>query len=248
MRDGDGCVEYLTKPRSCTATDHPPAPGKDRGSLKGGCVACAAADDLGFGLGEVDHRGRLGAAVTRVDHGVHGVLELLGDLPALGHGLVLAGQQQGARDQGLAEFGQQRLGHHVLWDPHADGLLPGVLQDPRRLLGRGQDEGVTARSRRLDRPEHRIGNEYELAQLGEILAQQGEVVPVAEAADRPDPGHPVPVAELAPERVAGIRRVRDHAAVPHDVGDLDDRAPLRVVRMDVEVPGHATSLGVSPAP
>jgi len=33
------------------------------------------------------------------------VLELLGDLPALGHGLVLAGQQQGARDQRLAELG-----------------------------------------------------------------------------------------------------------------------------------------------
>src|SRR5207237_4173982 len=86
-------------------------------------------------------------------------------------------------------------------------------------------------------------NEDELAQLGEVLAQQGEVVPVAEAADRPDPGHAVPVAELAPERVAGVRRVRDHAALPHDVGGLDDRAPLRVVRMDVEVPGHAMSLG-----
>src|SRR5437588_4968311 len=131
-------------------------------------------------------------------------------------------------------------------DPHPDGLLPGVLQDPRRLLGRGQDERVTARGRRLDRPEYRVGNEYELAQLGEVLAQQGEVMLVAEAADRPDPGHAVPVAELAPERVAGIRGVRDHAALPHDVGDLDDRAPLRVVRMDVEVPGHATSLGVSP--
>src|ERR1700758_673749 len=71
-------------------------------------------------------------------------------------------------------------------------------------------------------------------------------MPVAEAADGPGPGHAVPIAELAPQRIAGVRRVGDHAACANDVGDLDDRAPLRVGRMDVEVPGHAMSLEVSP--
>src|SRR5262249_62105469 len=75
---------------------------------------------------------------------------------------------------------------------------------------------------------------------------QREVVPVIQAADRPDPGHAVPVAELAAECVAGVRGVGDHAARPHDVGDLSKRAPLRVGRMNVEVPGHAMSLGPSP--
>ena len=84
----------------------------------------------------------------------------------------------------------------------------------------------------------------ELAKLGEVLAHQREVVPVVKAADRPYPGHAVPVAELAPERVAGVRRVGNHAACAHDAGDRDDRAPLRIGRMDVEVPGHATSLRV----
>src|SRR5580704_11952298 len=64
--------------------------------------------------------------------------------------------------------------------------------------------------------------------------------------DRPDPRDAVFAAELAPERVAGVRRVGDHAACAHDIGDLDDHAPLRVGRMDVEVPGHVTSLGLSP--
>src|ERR1019366_8655362 len=78
---------------------------------------------------------------------------------------------------------------------------------------------------------------------GEVPAHQREVVPVIEVADRPDPRDAVLVAELAAQRVAGIRRVGDHATRADDISDLDDRAPLRAGRMDVEVPGHATSLG-----
>jgi hypothetical protein len=44
---------------------------------------------------------------------IHGVAELGGDLPPLGHGLVLATQHQGGRDGRLTEFGEQRLGYHV---------------------------------------------------------------------------------------------------------------------------------------
>src|SRR5579859_1213601 len=56
------------------------------GLLEVGGVAGAVAHDLGLGLGKVDHGGRFGAAVARVDHRVDGVLELLGDLPSLDHG------------------------------------------------------------------------------------------------------------------------------------------------------------------
>ena len=107
-----------------------------RSSFKTGRVACPTAYDLGFLLGEVDHRCRSGAAVARVDHRIHGVIELLRNLPPLGHGFVLAGQQQGGRDERLAEFGQQRLGRHVARDPHPNGLLPRVLQSARHLLRR----------------------------------------------------------------------------------------------------------------
>jgi len=56
-----------------------------------GRVASAAAHDFRFRTGEIDHGGRLGAALPRVDDGVHLVFELLGDLPPLGHGLVVIG-------------------------------------------------------------------------------------------------------------------------------------------------------------
>ena len=134
-----------------------------RGSLEPGCVACSAPQDLGLVLGEVDDRCGLGAAVAGVDHRVHGVAEMVGDLPSLGHGLVLAWQQQGARDERLTEFGEQRLGHHVPGDPHPDGLLSRVLQPARYLLGRRQDEGITAWGCRLDSPEHPVADVHELA-------------------------------------------------------------------------------------
>src|SRR5215470_3625645 len=72
-------------------------------------------------------------------------------------------------------------------------------------------------------------------------------MPVIELADRPDRSEAVPVAEPAPERVAGVRRIGDHAAFAHDLSDLDDSALLGVGRVDVEIPGHAMSLGASPA-
>jgi len=211
-------------------------------SCKPGCVACSTPQDLGLVLGEVDDRCRLGATIARVDHRVHGVTELVGDLPPLGHGLILARQQQGARHQRLTELGEQRQGRHVAGDPHPDGLLPRVLQPARYLLGRGQDEGITARSCRLDSPEHPVGDVHELAQLGKVLAHQREMVPVIEVADRPDPRDAVPIAELAAQRIAGVRRVGDHAACADDIGDLDNRAPLRACRMDIEVPGHPDEL------
>jgi hypothetical protein len=72
------------------------------GLLEGGGVSRAAADDLGFVAGEVDHGRRLGAALARVDHRVHGLPDLLVDFPRLGHRVVLPGQEERGGDEGLA--------------------------------------------------------------------------------------------------------------------------------------------------
>jgi hypothetical protein len=117
-----------------------------------------------------------------------------------------------------------------------------VLQPARYLLGRRQDKGVTARRCRLNRPEHPVRDVHKLAELGKVPAHQGEVVPLVKLADRPDPADAVLVTELAAQRVAGVRRVGDHTTRTNDTGDLDDRPRLRTGRMDVEVPGHPTSI------
>ena len=82
---------------------------------------------------------------------------------------------------------------------------------------------------------------HELPELGEVLAHQREVVLVVEAADPQDPVAPVPVAEPAAERVAGVGRVGDQRVVAQRVGDLLEQPRLRVVGVDVEVAGHRVS-------
>jgi hypothetical protein len=49
------------------------------------------------------------------------------------------------------------------------------------------------------------------------------------AAYPPDPVHGPFVADMATERVAGVRRVRDKAAAPNRLDDLCDAPRLRVV-------------------
>jgi hypothetical protein len=67
-----------------------------------GGISRAAADDLGFVTGKVDHGGRLGTALARVDHRVHGLADLLVDFPRLGHRVILPGQQERGGDERLA--------------------------------------------------------------------------------------------------------------------------------------------------
>ena len=63
------------------------------------------------------------------------------------------------------------------------------------------------------------------------------VVPVG-VADAPDAIQRVLVADVAAERVAGIRRIHDHPAVPHDLRGAADQAQLRIVGMKLEILAH----------
>lgn len=182
--------------------------------------------DLGLALREVDDGRRLDAAVAGVEDRVHHVVEFLLDLPALGQRLLLIGQEQGARQQGLAELGEERAGDDMVGNPDTDRLLLRVQQPARCLLRRREDEGVTTRSRGLDRTEHRVVQAYEVGQLREVLAHQGEVVPVVQSADRTDPVESVPVAQLSPEGEAGVGRIGDEPAAADDVRHLAESALL----------------------
>ena len=102
-------------------------------------------------------------ALTRVDDRVQHPVQLVLDQPALGHRLGLPGQQQRARQQRLAELGQQRL-HHTGGRGSARRRCAswGASADAAPRCGR-QDEGVGPRRGRLDRPEHRVVDVHQLA-------------------------------------------------------------------------------------
>src|SRR5690606_18691856 len=105
-----------------------------------------------------------------------------------------------------------------------------------------------ARGGVLDRAEHRVADVDELSELGEVPAQQGEVVPFIQVADGPDAVHPALVAELAPQCVPRIGRVRDQAISAYDLGCSAHQARLRVLGVNVEVGRHASgAYGLPPA-
>ena len=193
--------------------------------------------------GQVDHGRGFGAALPRVDDDVDDVVELLLDRPAVGHRILLAGQDQRRGQQRLPELGEQGAHHRVLGDAHPHGALLRVQQPPRHLGRARQDEGVGARRRRLDGPEHRVVDVHELTQLGEVPAHQGEVVLVVQPADREDALLGVLVAHHRPEGVARVGRVRDQAALSQHAYGLRHGARLGVDRMDVEVAGHDDTIG-----
>jgi hypothetical protein len=79
---------------------------------------------------------------------------------------------------------------------------------------------------------------HELSELGEVLADEGEVVLVVESTDPQDPLPSVPVADPAAERVSGVRRVGDQRIVTQGVGNLVESSRLRVFRVQLDVARH----------
>src|SRR5699024_12030845 len=67
-------------------------------------ITGADPDHLGRAGGEVHDGGRLESAVASVDHRIDHVVELVLDLPTLGHRVLVTWQQHGARQHRLAEL------------------------------------------------------------------------------------------------------------------------------------------------
>lgn len=205
-------------------------------------VAGPPAYDLGFAAGEVDDRGWLGAAVTRVDHGIHHVVEPFFDLPALCHRLVIVGQEQCAGEQRLTEVGEQGLSNDMVRNPDTDRLLFRVQQQARYLLRRREDEGVAAGRCCLDRAKHVVVDAHKLTQLREVLAYKGEVVTIVEMPDRPDPADAVTIAQLASQCETRVRRVRDECTGADAVSHIADNALLRILGVHLKVLRHPSTL------
>jgi len=127
----------------------------------------------------------------------------------------------------------------VVGDANSDGSLLRVGQPSRHLFGRRQDERVRPGCGRLDGAEGSVVQDHELAELREVGADQGEVVPFVEAAQLSDALRAPCAAEAAPQRVAGVGRVGHQGVVLGDHGRyLRHGARLGVSRVNIEVAGH----------
>jgi 23S rRNA (uracil747-C5)-methyltransferase len=204
-------------------------------------------EDLRVALCPIDDGGRLGAALGAIENDVDSVIESVLDGPAVGHRLVLPGQDQGRGQQRLGECRQERLNHPVFRNPHADSLLARMKEAPRHLVGSREDEGVRPWSRRPNRAEDVVVDVDELAELSEVAADQGEVVSFVQPPDRQDPVSRRLVAHHRSERVPGIRRIGDEPAGAKRRHGLRDGARLRVDRVNVKIPRHGLTIGLGAA-
>jgi hypothetical protein len=74
--------------------------------------------------------------------------------------------------------------------------------------------------------------------LGEVGADEGEVMPIIQLPDLSNPFQARPVAKLAAQCKAGVGWVGDQPVSPQQFDHSANRSRLRVVRVDVEVSGH----------
>ena len=202
----------------------------------------AFAHDHWRGDGEVDDCGGHDAAIAPVEHCIDLVLETRLDLAAGSQWLrrlIVAGgsvgQDERRAHERLAELTQQQLRHGVIRNAHADGAPLLVLQAPRRLAGGSQEKGIGPGQAGLQQPELPGVEVREPADLGEIGADQGEMVVAVRPAQAADALQGILVADVPPERVAGIGGIGNDAALAQDVRRLADEARLGRDGMKVEV-------------
>ena len=154
------------------------------------------------------------------------------------HRLGLAGGDQRRRQQRLAERRQQRLRDRVVGHAQADRAARRVRQSPWHLLGCLEDEGVGAGRALLEQPELAVVDAREARQLGQVAAQQRQVVLVVDFAQPAQLLGGSLVVEVAHQRVARVGRDRRYAAGVQDLRRLLQQARLRIQRVDLEVLRH----------
>ena len=135
----------------------------------------------------------------------------------------------------------------VVRHAHADRASLRMLEPPRHLARRRQQERVPPRRPLANDAELPVVEPREMADLGEVAQHQREMVSLVDTADLPDAPRRDGVADVAAQRIARVGRVRDDAALAQDRRRLPDEARLRVGRMNLEELGHERCRGIRPA-
>ena len=99
---------------------------------------------------------------------------------------VVARQDQRRREHRLAQLGDQRRGDRMRGHAHADRAAPRVLEPPRHLARRRQQERVGARHALAHDAELPVVEPRVAPDLREVAAHERQVMALVDAADRAD--------------------------------------------------------------
>ena len=125
--------------------------------------------------------------------------------------------------------------------PQADGASPLVLQTPRRVTRRFQQKRIRPRRVCAQQPILPIIDHRVLADVGEIPANQCEMMIPVGLTDFSDAFQRGLIADMTAQCIARIRRIHDHAAAAQDVDRLAYVAQLRGYRMQLQIDTHLVS-------
>jgi len=103
-----------------------------------------------------------------------------------------------------------------------------VLQSTGSLACRLQNEGVRAGHAVFQQPELPSIQACEAPYFIQAGAHQSEMMVSIGPPDAPHALEGILVVDVAPEGVAGVRRVGDDAPAPHDLGSTADCPPLGI--------------------
>ena len=115
--------------------------------------------------------------------------------------------------QRFAMFGKDCLQHRMIGDADADGFALIVLHAARHFAAGRQNAGVGTGEQRFQQAELHVIHARIAGKVGQVGADNGEGVVAFQLTDMADFFRSGLVVELAEQRIAGIARRDDHAAV-----------------------------------
>lgn len=199
-------------------------------------------DDLRRVFDKADDSGRRIGNDSGIDDQIHLFLEAVANVFWVGHGVIIAGENQGRTEQWLVQFRYQRQRDRIVRQADTDGFALRMLQATRRFAGRFENKGERPRRQRFDQSECFVVDLRESRYLRQIPADQGEIVIFLQLANSADAVQPGFIIHLTAERVGGIGRINDYAPFANDLDASANEPSLRVVRVDLKILSHPDSL------
>lgn len=131
----------------------------------------------------------------------------------------------------------------MLGNAQADGSAFGVLEHLGHFSGSRENERVWPWRQRFDQSISPIIDPRVKADLGQIRANQGEVVLLVGLSDPSDAIDCLSVAYVTSERVAGVCRIRDQPPALYGANHHRNASGLRIGGVHFDEFGHARIVG-----
>ncbi len=165
-------------------------------------------------MGQVDDGRWLNSGRPRVDDDVDPVADFLLNLERIRKRHIISGQGQGRTHERLPQALEHGMHERMVGNTQADGAPLWILQALGHLARGLQDESVRPGRHRPEQAVSPVVDPGIDTDLGQITANQCEIMLLVRPSNLPDSVHGALVADVAAQGVTRIRRICDQRALP----------------------------------